>query len=157
MSVTIKQRKKAKGLTFAQLMARVSKAQEFPGLLKTAVQTGRLSDGSFVVSLSDKEIDQVKDLYRNNPSAKRATRVSFPALERVGFLVDDVKETKSVARLTANGRTVNIDLQLFLAAKRRYPNATIFVPREGQNHVVFSRKTEGMWETVALLPVQGGE
>lgn len=154
MSVKTKPRKK--GLSFAQLMSRVSKAQDFPGLLKNAAQTGKLSDGSFMISLSDKELDQVKEVYRNNPSAKRSTPVPFPQQERVGFLVDDVKESKSAARLTANGRTVTIDLELFLAVKRRHPNATIFVPRDGENHVVFSDRADDgrTWQTVALLPVQ---
>ena len=156
MTATTKKKKpkvKPHALTFANLMRRIEKHPAFPVLLRAAKETGWLTDEYFMTRLTDKEADEVREVYNKTTAAKRAAPTDFskaiPALPtEVGPLVEDTKATNGRVRLSTNNRTVAVDAFLFLTMQKRHPSAHIYLSRTEDGPVIFSEKG-----TVAVLAV----
>lgn len=141
-------------LNFRQLLARVQKNDAAPSFLKTAVQTGWLTDTEFLTKVSEKEEEAVRQAYNENSAAKRATPAditnALPSL--VGPMVENVTHAKGVVRLTAGTHTVEVDARLYNTMEKRHEKVMAYLSPEGDS-VIFS----GGQGTQAVLPVLKGE
>lgn len=152
MTVATKKTKKADKntpLSFKALLSMVRKHLAAPSLIKSAVQTGWLTNGMFVTKLTDDEMEQVKEVYTSEPACRRA-QASNPekALpDTVGPMVT-ASSHGAKTKLTSmwSNLTANVDTRLFLTMSRRHPKASVYLSQDG-SACIFSER-----QTVAVLP-----
>jgi hypothetical protein len=139
-------------LNFRQLLARVQKNEAAASLLKTAVQTGWLTDTEFLTKVSEKEEDLVRQAYNGNSAAKRATPAditnALPTL--VGPMVEEIKFLTNTVRMTAGTRMVEVDARLYNTMVKRHERVSVYLSPDGSvsQSVIFS----GGSGTQAVLP-----
>jgi hypothetical protein len=149
---TAKPAKEATPVPFRQLLARVMKHEAAGSLMKTAVQTGWLSDENFLMRLDEEEQEQVRTIYNEHHEFRRAPLSDFKASlpEEVGPLCDDYHVGKEKTRLGSSDRPVYVDSRLFLTMKKRYPDSCVYLSSsDNPTSVVFS----GRQNAVAVLPI----
>jgi translation elongation factor EF-1alpha len=135
-----------KPLNIKQLVSRCGEKQEnFPVYLKTAVNTGWLTDGEFITRLTDAEQADLLQLYNKNKAAKDSKVQKIEPPDQVGVSVQKItvgdKKTKLVSG--SGNLVVEVETALYLAMKRRHPKAEIFFSFEDEEKspVIFSENT----------------
>lgn len=140
-------------MTFKQLLGRVQSHEAVGSLIKTAVQTGWLTDENFLTRLTEKEHEQIREIYQANPSYRRTklSTVESALPGTVGPMVEesDVHPAGDRIRITGKDTVIYVDARLYLTMRKRHPRAALYLPdrEDTRRCVYFSDRS-----TVAVLP-----
>lgn len=115
-------------ISFKSLVANIIKDEaNGPSLLKTARETGWISDGTYSSQMTEKEVEELREIYNKNAAAKKAETVAFDFPRMVSYAVTSIKTFNKKTELSARDIDVVVDTNLFLTLRKRHPKAKIFL------------------------------
>lgn len=134
-----------KGVNFNSLLSQVVKSPGNTSFLKTAAETGVLTNGEFMVAITDDEKTKIAETYGENELFRFAGKTDVSFLPKICEIpVEKPKSIKAVTRLTVRDHNFSVDGAILQFMMKRYPNASLYLSGDRKYLMVSDKGLKGV-------------